>query len=299
MASTARPCDGLCEPMSTDRHRGSAMARQARCSCAFGLALAVFFSAAVLAADDEVDCYVQGQMQRLKIPGLSLAVVRNGKIIKQQGYGLADLELNAPATPASVYEIGSNTKQFTAAAVMMLIEEGKIALEDSIAKYFPGAPENWRGITVRHLLSHTSGIQNHVAVPGYLGVFKTDLFGRVSPSREELLEMFFRLPLEFQPGDSWAYDNTGYYLLGVIVEQASGRSYWQFLEERIFQPLGMTATRNTDSTPVVANRASGYEWREKTFENRPALAPFIGFSAGSLLSSVEDLARWDAALPRG
>jgi len=275
------------------------MARRARRSCAFGLALAVFFTAAVLAADDEVDRYVQGQMQRLKIPGLSLAVVRDGKIIKQQGYGLAELELNAPATPASVYEIGSNTKQFTAAAVMMLIEEGKIALEDSIAKYFPGAPENWRGITVRHLLSHTSGIQNHLAVPGYLGVFKTDLFGRVSPSRAELLEMFFRLPLEFQPGDSWAYDNTGYYLLGVIVEQASGRSYWQFLEERIFQPLGMTATRNTDSTPVVANRASGYEWREKTFENRPALAPFIGFSAGSLLSSVEDLARWDAALPRG
>ena len=108
--------------------------------------------------------------------------------------------------------------------------------------------------------------------------------------------MFFKLPLEFQPGESWAYDNTGYYLLGIVIEKASGKSYWQFLDERIFKPLGMTATRSTDPQPIVPNRASGYEWKNDHFENRPVLLPAIGFSAGSLLSTVEDMGKWDVAL---
>ncbi len=256
----------------------------------------VLILCAVPARSDEVDEYVKARMRNLHIPGASLAVVRDGQIVKAQGYGIADLELNAPATKATVYEIGSNTKQFTAAAVMMLVEEGKVSLDDAITKYFPEAPETWGRITVRHLLSHTSGIQNHVAVPGYMGIFKTDLLLETTPPRDELLEMFFKLPLEFQPGETWAYDNTGYYLLGIIVEKASGMSFWQFLDERIFKPLSMTATRNTDPRPVVPNRASGYEWVNNAFENRPVLIPAIGFSAGSLLSTAEDMARWDAAL---
>jgi CubicO group peptidase (beta-lactamase class C family) len=222
--------------------------------------------------------------------------VRNGRIIKARGYGLADLQLNAPATKATAYEIGSNTKQFTATAIMMLVEEGKVGLDDPITKYFPEAPEGWKRVTVRQLLSHTSGIQNHTAVPGYLSLFQTNLFFQPGFTRDELLKMFFKLSLEFQPGETWAYDNTGYYLLGVIVEKASGKSFWQFLDERIFKRLGMAATRNTDPRPIVPNRASGYEWVNNAFENRPVLAPFVAFSAGSLLSTVEDLARWDAAL---
>src|SRR5204862_5293642 len=124
------------------------------------------------------------------------------------------------------------------------------------------------GITIRHLLSHTSGIQNHVAVPGYLSVFKTSITSQTSPSRDELLKMFFKLPLEFQPGETWAYDNTGYYLLGIIIEKVSGKPYWRFLEERIFKPLGMDATRSTDPQPLVPNRDSGYEWKHDQFENR-------------------------------
>jgi len=146
------------------------------------------------------------------------------------------------------------------------------------------------------LLTHTSGIQNHVAVPGYLDVFRTNLGFGTTPSRDEIVSMFLKLPLEFEPGETWSYDNTGYYLLGIIIEKSSGQTYWQFLEERIFQPLGMTATRSTDPQPLVARRASGYEWVNGNFENRPVLAPFIAFSAGSLLSTVEDLAKWDAAL---
>jgi D-alanyl-D-alanine carboxypeptidase len=179
---------------------------------------------------------------------------------------------------------------------MMLVEEGKVRLDDTITKYFPEAPQAWRGITIRHLLTHTSGIQNHVAVSHWLDVFRTNLAFETTPPRDELLKMFFKLPLEFQPGQTWAYDNTGYYLLGIIIEKASGKSYWQFLDQRVFKPLGMNATRNTDPRPIIPNRASGYEWRTDHFENRPVLLPAIAFSAGSFLSTVDDMAKWDAAL---
>ena len=245
---------------------------------------------------DEIDDYITGQMRRLHIPGVSLAIVRDGRILKAQGYGLANLELKATATKETVYEIGSNTKQFTAAAIMMLVEDGKIHLDDSVTKYFPEAPQAWRGITIRHLLTRTSGIQNHVAVPDWLDVFRTNLKFETAPPRDELLKMFFKLPLEFQPGETWAYDNTGYYLLGIVIEKASSKSYWQLLGERIFKPLAMNATRSTDPQPIVPSRASGYEWKGDHFENRPILLPAIAFSAGSLLSTAEDMAKWDAAL---
>ena len=247
-------------------------------------------------AADEIDRYVERRLREMHIPGASLAVVRDGRIVKAKGYGLANIELSVPATPSTVYEIGSNTKQFTAAAIMMLVEEGKLRLDDKITKYFPAAPPSWSGITIAHLLTHTSGIQNHVAVPGYLGVFKTNLFFETTPSRSDLLQMFYKLPLEFQPGETWSYDNTGYHLLGTIIEQVSGKPYFQFLSERIFAPLAMTSTRSTDARPLVRNRAAGYEWVDGAYENRPALPPAVGFSAGSILSTVEDLAKWDAAL---
>jgi CubicO group peptidase (beta-lactamase class C family) len=252
--------------------------------------------ASTSAKADQIDEYIATRMSRLHIPGVSLAILRDGRIIKAQGYGFANLELRASATKDTVYEIGSITKQFTAAAVMALVEDGKLHLDDSIAKYFPEAPQTWDGITIRHLLTHTSGIQNHVAVPHWLDVFRTNLAFETTPTRDDLLKMFFKLPLEFQPGETWAYDNTGYYLLGIVIEKVSGKSYWQFLDERIFKPLGMNATRNTDPQPIVPSRASGYEWKNDHFENRPILLPSIGYSAGSLLSTVEDMVKWDAAL---
>ncbi len=251
------------------------------------LALLIGFCAPISTKADNVDDYISARMRQLHIPGLSLAIVRDGRITKAQGYGFANLELRAHATKETVYEIGSNTKQFTAAAIMMLVEDGKIRLEDTITKYFPEAPETWRGITIKHLLTHTSGIQNHVAVPHWLDAFRTNLAFETAPARDELLKMFFKLPLEFQPGETWAYDNTGYYLLGIIIEKASGKSYWQFLDERIFKPLGMDATRSTDPQALVPNRASGYEWKTDHFENRPILLPPIAFSAGSLLGYGE------------
>lgn len=114
--------------------------------------------------------------------------------------------------------------------------------------------------------------------------------------REDLLKEFYKLPMEFAPGETWAYDNTGYYLLGFIIEKVSGKSYYRFIDERIFKPLGMNATTNTDTRPIVPNRAAGYEWVKDKYENRPVLLPTIGFSAGTIISSVEDMAKWDAAL---
>ena len=235
-------------------------------------------------------------MQSLNIPGLSFAVIKNHQIIDSGGLGFSNLELNSPATTKSVYEIGSMTKQFTSMAIMMLAEEGKLTINDKISSYFPGAPPAWNNITIKHLLTHTSGIQNHVAVPGYIGKFTSNLFGQPQASKEQVTKWFFKLPLEFKPGETWAYDNTGYYLLGLIIEKVSKKDYWTFLQERIFTPLGMHATRNTDTKQIVPHRASGYVWNGNSFQNQPVLWSFVGFSAGSLMSTVEDLAKWDAAL---
>jgi D-alanyl-D-alanine carboxypeptidase len=259
-------------------------------------ALMLVICGAVPASGDEIDSYLEMQMRDLHIPGISLAVVRDGKVVKAEGYGLANIEANSAATPKTVYELGSVGKQFTAAAVMILVEEGKLSLDDKLTKYFPNAPREWDRVTIRHLLTHTSGIQNHVAVPGYIKIFKTDITFETTPARNEILKEFFQLPMEFEPGETWAYDNTGYYLLGFIIEKASGQSYYQFLQERVFQPLGMKATTNTDPRPIVANRAAGYEWVKDKYENRHPLLPAIAFSAGTIISTVEDMAKWDAAL---
>ncbi len=282
------------EPRSPLTRRGALLARN---SFKTALLLAALILCCVTSASaDEVDHYVESHLRQLHIPSASVAVVRDSQIIKAKGYGLANVELNVPATKDTVYEIGSMTKQFTATAIMMLAEEGKVSLDDPVTKYFPAAPETWQHITVRHLLNHTSGIQNHVAVPEFLNLFQTNIEFQPSLTRAELIKLFFKLPLESQPGETWAYDNTGYYLLGIVVEQASGKSYWQFLDERIFKPLGMTDTRSTDPRPIIPNRASGYEWQNNSFENRSVLTPFVAFSAGALLSTAADLAKWDAAL---
>src|SRR5437763_8260652 len=147
---------------------------------------------------DEVEDYAARQWRALHIPGLSLAVVRDGRIIKAQGYGLDNVEWRTPATKETVYEIGSMTKQFTATAIMLLVEEGKVSLDDRLTKYFPHAPEAWSRITVRHLLTHTGGIQNHVAVPGYLNKIQSNLFFESSLTRDELVKLFYKLPIEFQ-----------------------------------------------------------------------------------------------------
>ena len=241
---------------------------------------------------DEVNSYLESRMRQLHIPGLAVAVVRDGKVVKSKGYGLANVELAVPVTEETVFEIGSITKQFTAAAVMMLVEEGRIALDDPIGKHLSGVPEAWSAVTVRHLLTHSSGIQNYLDVPGLMDA-------TIGISHDEIAKLFFeKLQLEFPPGETWSYSNSAYLLLGNIVEKASGKTYWEFLDERIFKPFGMRASRSSEPRAIVPRRAAGYEWRGDHLENRPAVTE-NAYAAGSIVSTVQDLAKWDAALTAG
>lgn len=259
-------------------------------TCRIVVAALLLFCAFGSAQADALDDYIEAQMRQLHIPGLSIAVVRDGRIAESRGYGLANVELKADVTEDTVFEIGSITKQFTATAIMMLVEEGKVGLDDKIAKFLAGAPKAWSAVTIRHLLTHSSGIQNYLAVPDFPDIHHAGL------SHDEITAVFFeRLQLEFQPGETFAYSNSGYLLLGNIIEKVSGKSYWEFLNERIFEPLGMTATRSSEPTAIIPNRASGYAWRDNKLDNRSPLAE-NAYAAGSIVSTVGDLAKWDAAL---
>ena len=238
---------------------------------------------------DAVDDFVQGQMQRHRIPGVSLAICRDGQLVRATGYGLANVELDVPVKPETVFQTGSVGKQFTAMAVMMLVDEGKLGLDDPIVNYFPGAPATWRGITVRHLLTHTSGIKDWEG--------KTDLDYRKDYTEDELVQVAMKLPPDFAPGTQWSYSNTGYVLLGILVHRVSGKFYGDFLAERVFAPLGMTSTRIISESDIVKNRAAGYTLATGKLQNQEWVSPSLNTTAdGSLYTTTLDLAKWDAAL---
>jgi D-alanyl-D-alanine carboxypeptidase len=250
-------------------------------------AFVFLFAAAVLAKADRTDEYVRAQMRERHVPGAAIAVVKNGKIVKAEGYGLANVELNVPATKETVFEIGSVSKQITAAAIMLLVEEGKINTDEKISKYLPTAPEAWKNVTVRNLLTHTSGIKSYTGLSGF------ELTKRLK--RDEFIKAIGVHPLEFEPGTRWIYSNSGYNLLGFIIESVTGKSYWDFVSTRIFKPLGMNQTANRDPQFIVPNRADGYEWRTEQIVGRDYDLTDV-FSAGAIVSTVMDLAKWDAAL---
>ncbi|GAB4465285.1 MAG: hypothetical protein OHK0029_35830 [Armatimonadaceae bacterium] len=239
---------------------------------------------------DPVDDLVRAEMEKRQIPGLSLAVVRDGKVIKAQGYGFANLEHRVPADADTVYQLASVTKQFTSAAVMMLVEEGKIKLDGSISEYLPNLPEAWKAVTVRHLLNHTSGIKSYTGVDAFKETLRKDY------TPEELLGLVRDIPLEFAPGTEHRYNNTGYYLLGMLIEKVSGKSYGEFLKERIFDPLGMNDTRVNDHSVIVSRRAAGYMPTPQGIRNAEYVSPTQPYAAGALLSTINDMVKWNAAL---
>jgi CubicO group peptidase (beta-lactamase class C family) len=237
---------------------------------------------------DVVDDYIKTVMKKLQIPGLALAVVKNGRVIKAQGYGLANLELNVPVTPDSVFELASVTKSFTATAIMMLVEEGKVDLDDKISKYLINAPYSWCDITVRHLLTHTAHLSvnpEKIRVRGGRDHTTTWIFERLSGMR-----------LDFAPGERWQYFDMGYFLLGMIIEKTSGMRYREFLRERIFQPLGMTATTIIDQWAIIKNRVAGYTLRNGKLAHIRRVGQMELPSHYGILSTVKDLTKWDAAL---
>jgi CubicO group peptidase (beta-lactamase class C family) len=255
-------------------------------------ATAVAQEGAVEGVSARVDQLVERYRGGRKIPGLSVAVVRNGRVIKAKGYGSADLELGTPVTPAFRFGLGSISKQFTATAIMQLAEEGRLAVDDPVTKYVDSLPPHWGRITIRQLLTHTSGLPEERWLPNFVE------FDRVEHEHLDVLRTIFQDSLQFTPGGGWAYRNSAYRLLGMVVERVSGESYWSFLERRIFQPLGMTSTRGSDPKTIIPHRSKGYGRERGRVVNRDAVAESAAFSEGALISTVLDLARWDSALYR-
>jgi CubicO group peptidase (beta-lactamase class C family) len=231
--------------------------------------------------------YVKAEMQRQRIPGLSLLVAKSGKVVRADGFGLANVELQALVKPETIFQSGSVGKQFTATAVMMLVEQGKIGLDDSLTKYFPGAPATWREVTVGELLSHTAG----------LGDYPKDFNFRKDWTEDELLKVVEGIPLSYSPGTSWKYSNLGYLTLGILIHRVTSEFYGDFLQTRIFQPLGMQSARIISEADIVPNRSAGYRLVKGELKNQEWVAPMVNTTAdGSLYFSILDLAKWDAAL---
>ena len=244
------------------------------------------------AASDRVDGIVRAQMREQKIPGVSLAVIRDGQVIKATGYGLANVELNVPMAPEMVFHPGSLAKAFTATAVMMLVEEGKIGLDDKISKYLPEAPATWNEITIRRLLTHTSGLRDFFAEDGDPTYdFHQDF------TEDELVRKFAVQTMRFPTGDQWRYNNAGYVILGVVIHRVTGQFWFDFVKKRIFDPLGMTSTRLIGTDDIIPNRVSGYSLVKGQWKIEPWVAPSWYTTAdGSLYTNVFDIAKWDAAL---
>lgn len=238
-------------------------------------------------ASAKIDRFIKAEMQRQQIPGISLAVVRDGNIAILRSYGLANVEHQVPVKPETVFQSGSIGKQFTASAIMILVEEGKISLDESLTKYFPDAPETWKKITVRHLLTHTSG----------MGDYPPELDLRKDYTEDEYLAVIKKSPLLFEPGTKWHYSNLGYITLGVLIRRVTGMFYGDFLQERIFKPLGMTTARIISEADIIPNRAAGYRLENGELKNQEWVSPSTNTTAdGSLYLTVLDLAKWDAAL---
>lgn len=261
---------------------------QSACPVAAALLLALWAAPVRADTPDPVDEFVRAEMERQKVPGLAVAIVKKGEVIKARGYGYANVEHRVPAGPETIFQSGSLGKMFTAAVVMTLVEDGALALEDSIARHLPEAPEGWRPITARHLLTHTSGIPDYTT---------ENLDYRRDYTEEQLTRLAFGLTLEFPAGSRFSYSNTGYLLLGVIVRKASGRFYGDLLQERVFAPLGMKTARVISEEDIVPNRAAGYRLVNDELKNQEWVAPRINTTAdGSLYFSVLDLIAWDRGL---
>lgn len=256
---------------------------------AFIAAMLIWSVGLAFAADqtDAVDDYIRAEMAKQHVPGLALLVSRGGQVIRAQGYGLANVELQVPVKSATIFQSGSMGKQFTATAVMMLAEEGKIGLDDSLTKFFPDSPETWKPVTIRELLSHTAGFTD----------YPESFDMRKDYTEAQLLKIVEGIPLAFAPGTSWSYSNLGYLTLGIVIHKVTGEFYGDFLQERIFRPLGMNTVRIISEADIVPNRAAGYRLVQGELKNQEWVAPTVNTTAdGSLYFSIEDLAKWDAAL---
>jgi CubicO group peptidase (beta-lactamase class C family) len=257
------------------------------------LALILLLAAPATRADG-VDDYLKAQMDKNHIPGLAVAIIRKGKILKLKAYGLANLEWDSRATTNTAFQLASSTKPMTGTALMLLVQDGKISLDEKISRYLPDAPAAWKDMTVRHLITHSSGL-------------KDDLGAQKIVTVEDAVKAASALPLNYQPGERSAYGLIDYVVLTLIIEKVTGTKFQDFLRERIFDPLGMTATQFDNATEdgpirvsnLVRQRASIYAWGEGRQKNFAFLYSSWAYSAGGLYSSASDLSKWIVALDTG
>ena len=239
--------------------------------------------------ENKIDSILQGKYKS-DAPGAVFLVAKDGVPVYRKAFGKANIELNVNMKPENVFQIGSMTKQFTAVAIMMLIEEGKLNVNDEITKYIPDYPMRGKKITIHHLLSHTSGIKDFTRMKSIMSIAKKDL------TPKELVDFFKNEPMDFEPGEKFQYNNSGYVLLGYIIERISGITYEDFIEKNIFQKIGMKDSRYASDGEVIKNRAYGYHQSGGKIVNKRHISFNIPYASGSLMSTVDDLLKWQNAI---
>lgn len=261
----------------------------------WGLAFVVFHCAASLmdasaqaSRRTQVDAYLRAEMERRRIPGLALLVLQDHRVVLAANYGLADVPRKVPVTDRTSFEIASMTKQFTAAAILLLAERGKLSVADSLSRYLPDLPPSWQSITIQQLMNHTAGLRDDWDEDDEFFISRT--------TSAEFLDALKASPLKFAPGTDWSY-SAGPFVLGLLVERLSGRSYAQFMREALFIPLGMTATTVNDGARGSPDAASGYTVVRDTIRNGVRISPAAHSRADvGIRTTARDLALWDAAL---
>ncbi len=259
----------------------------------------VFFGGNLSGISDEltvqknkIDKYLSS-LYKNDMPGAAVLVAKGGDVILRKGYGMADMELGVKMRPEMVFRIGSITKQFTSVGIMILVEQGKIKLDDLITVYLTDYPLKGKKVTVRHLLNHTSGIRSYTSMPEFGKIMRKDL------SVSELIDVFKNEKFDFDPGDKYLYNNSGYILLGAIIEKVSGEKYADYIKENVFDKAGMENSLYDDTAAIIKNRAKGYSLTKKGVVNASFLSMTLPYAAGSLLSTVDDLYKWNRALNSG
>jgi len=253
----------------------------------FGTLFFLFVLVVNRALADDVETLLRNEMQQHHVTGMACLILKDDQPVTTFYAGVANVEWQTPVNAGTVFEIGSVSKQFAAASILLLAEDGKLSVEDNISKYLTNTPPGWANIKIRHLLSHTSGLPTYDEQNGF------EL--RQHLTQAQFIHKLAEQPLAFQPGESWAYCNSGFNLLGYIVENVSGKSYWDFLRERIFTPLQMTNTTRREPSLVIPHRAAGYVYTNAGYLNRDYDLTDL-FAAGAIVSTAPDLAKWDAAL---
>ncbi len=222
-------------------------------------------------------------------PGATVLIAKDDKIIYRKAFGMANLELKVPMQPENVLKLASITKQFTSVAILMLLEQGKLSLQDPLSKYIADYPRG-NEITIHHLLNHTSGVKSYTNLPEFRDKMRLDI------TPEELINSFKSLPLEFNPNEKYAYSNSGYVLLGYIIEKTSAMSYEDFIQKNIFDKLGMKNSYYANNYKIIPNKANGYQLYEGNYENPEYLSSTVLYAAGSLLSTIDDMFLWHKAI---